>query len=286
MNRLQKKCFMASAGVHSLLLLILVVGPAFLSSKSKSDDVPVLDFIPSILVDPNMTGGGNRNAKPPPAAMPLVQQPAQTRPQPTPDKARDPEQAKPIPKQPKVDPESLETKSQPKHRTPDVSTKIVTRKPNTRNTLEPKSSDATAQAQERQRADQRRRIANQLTSAAHNIREGTSSATDIEYGPGNDNSPTYASYAAEVRRIYENAWEAPEDSATDNAMTKITVTISSDGMVVSSRITQPSRDSHVDKSVQRTLDRVNFIAPFPEGAREKQRTYIINFNLKAKRGLA
>jgi hypothetical protein len=39
----------------------------------------------------------------------------------------------------------------------------------------------------------------------------------------------------------------------------------------------------VDKSVQRTLDRVTFIAPFPEGAKDKQRTYTINFNLKAKR---
>jgi hypothetical protein len=41
----------------------------------------------------------------------------------------------------------------------------------------------------------------------------------------------------------------------------------------------------VDASVQRTLDRVKFIAPFPEGATEKERTYIINFNLKAKRML-
>jgi hypothetical protein len=37
--------------------------------------------------------------------------------------------------------------------------------------------------------------------------------------------------------------------------------------------------------VQRTLDRVTFVAPFPDGAKEKERTFIINFNLKAKRML-
>jgi len=41
----------------------------------------------------------------------------------------------------------------------------------------------------------------------------------------------------------------------------------------------------MDASIQRTLERVTFIAPFPNGAVEKERTYIINFNLKAKRML-
>ena len=66
-------------------------------------------------------------------------------------------------------------------------------------------------------------------------------------------------------------------------ITKATVTIASDGTVLSARILKPSGDASVDRSVQRTLDRVTFIAPFPEGAKDKQRTYTINFNLKAKR---
>jgi TonB family protein len=55
--------------------------------------------------------------------------------------------------------------------------------------------------------------------------------------------------------------------------------------VISARIITPSGDPGVDASVQHTLDRVPFIAPFPEGAKEKERTYTINFNLKAKRSL-
>jgi hypothetical protein len=34
--------------------------------------------------------------------------------------------------------------------------------------------------------------------------------------------------------------------------------------------------------VQRTLDRVTKLEPFPDGSTDKERTYIINFNLKAK----
>jgi len=67
------------------------------------------------------------------------------------------------------------------------------------------------------------------------------------------------------------------------ANTKVSVTIGHDGSVISSRILNPSGDSRVDASVRRTLDRVTFVAPFPEGAKEKERTFIINFNLKAKR---
>jgi len=41
MNRLQKKCIMATAGFHLLLLVILFVGPAFFWSREKPDDSPV-----------------------------------------------------------------------------------------------------------------------------------------------------------------------------------------------------------------------------------------------------
>ena len=47
----------------------------------------------------------------------------------------------------------------------------------------------------------------------------------------------------------------------------------------------PPGDANVDASVQRTLERVKFVAPFPEGATEKERTYIINFNPKTKQTL-
>ena len=60
-------------------------------------------------------------------------------------------------------------------------------------------------------------------------------------------------------------------------------TIANNGRVISARIIERSGDGGVDRSVQKTLDRVTEIAPFPDGSTDRERTYIINFNLKAKR---
>ena len=51
MNRLAKKCFIASAALHGLLFVVLLVGPAFLSQKNAVNDMPVLDVIPYISSD-------------------------------------------------------------------------------------------------------------------------------------------------------------------------------------------------------------------------------------------
>ena len=99
--------------------------------------------------------------------------------------------------------------------------------------------------------------------------------------PGNS-SVAYANYATVVKSVYEQAWILPND-VTDNANTKASVTIASDGTVITARIVTPSDDAGLDASVQRTLDRIRFIAPFPEGATEKERTYTINFNPQVKR---
>ena len=67
MNRLQKKCVIITVGIHLLLLLILMVGPAFFYSKPKADDLPVLDVIPANLIDASFNSGV-ANAQPPPPA--------------------------------------------------------------------------------------------------------------------------------------------------------------------------------------------------------------------------
>ncbi len=114
MNRLQKKCFIASASIHGLLAVVLVVGPGFMSSTKPVENLPIIDFVPDVLVDQALMGGGNPNAKPPPPAPPAqpVQQtapPPEPKPQP---KQRDPEPVEPV----KNQPESFE-ESAPKKRT-------------------------------------------------------------------------------------------------------------------------------------------------------------------------
>src|ERR1700691_2477182 len=78
MNRLQKKCLVATAGFHLLLLVILLVGPAFFAPKPKADDSQVLDVIPANLIDAAFSSGV-KNATPP-APTPIATPP----PQPTP----------------------------------------------------------------------------------------------------------------------------------------------------------------------------------------------------------
>jgi TonB family protein len=132
-------------------------------------------------------------------------------------------------------------------------------------------------------ADARHHAAALLGATAESLLKDVSPGTSLEMiGPGGGGE-VYASYDQVVRSIYWHAWVPPEDTASDETIVKATVTIASDGAVLSARIIKPSRDASVDKSVQRTLDNVTFIRPFPEGAKDKQRTYTINFNLKAKR---
>lgn len=290
MNRIQQKCFVASTGFHLLLVLILLIGPAFLSSKSKSDNSPILDVIPNNLIDAAFSGGGNPLAKPPPPAPPAPPAPqiVQPTPPPQPTHVRQPDPA-PEPEkdiQPtKPDPYALEPAKDRKQKKPEVSLKEVIRKPDTRkNVKKPSATEPSADTEERQLADARKRAANLIGQTARSLRKDMAPSTEIDtnYGPGGGGE-AYANYGQVVKSIYEHAWIPPDDTASDDAVTKATVTIESDGTVLSARIVKPSRDSSVDMSVQRTLDHVTFIAPFPKGAKEKQRTYTINFNLKAKR---
>jgi TonB family protein len=286
MNRLQMKCFISSAGFHLLLMVILVIGPAFLASKSKLDNSPILDVIPGKLIDAAFSGGGNPNAKPPPPAPPTPPAPqiAQPAPQPAPVRQSDPPQ-KPVEevKSIKPDPQALEQPKDRKRNKPEVNLTPVVRKVDTGKAPKTPSTTTSTDNTEQRLADRNRRAANLIGATARNLRNDVSPGITIDSSPGFGGGEAYASYDQVVRSIYWHAWAPPEDSASDQALIKVTVTIASDGSVLSARILKPSQDASVDKSVQRTLDRVTFIAPFPEGAKDKQRTYTIIFNLKAKR---
>jgi colicin import membrane protein len=250
MNRLQKKCVIGTAGVHLLLLVILFVGPAFFYSRPKADDMQVLDVIPANLIDAAFNSGV-ANATPPPPAPVTPPQP----PPPVPAKIEPPEPVKETVKAP-APAEKLDAGELRKFQ---INTQLVAR---TAPKASPNANDAA-----RARA---------VRSALRNLKSNLQPGTTIDM-PGNS-SVAYANYGTVVVSVYRHAWVPPAGMATDNAMMKFTVTIAGDGTVISSRITEPSGDANVDSAVQRMLDRVTFIAPFPEGATEKERTYTMNFN--------
>jgi TonB family protein len=258
MNRLQKKCFIATAGFHLLLLVILLVGPAFFNARQKPDDSQVLDVIPANLIDAQFKSGV-KNAQPP-APAPIVQPQPQPVVQPPPaptlaervEKIFKPEPAKPTPDLTPVE------KPKPSH-SPKINLQRVTR-------TVPKNS-APDNSQQQVRA---------IKNALRNLKNNLNPTTEID-APG-ENSAAYANYGDVVVSVYHNAWIPPDDMAGDNVTVRIKVTIARDGTVISAHIVAPSGDASVDAAVQRMLNRVTFIAPFPEGSKDTERNYPINFN--------
>lgn len=109
---LSKKCLVASAVTHGLLLVLVVIGSAFIPAKPKEEVISIEMLDPNtILVDePNVYSGGNPNAVPPPqSAQPQAPQPAA---QPAP--VKQPEPAKIEPKiEPKPEPKPVEPVKEP-----------------------------------------------------------------------------------------------------------------------------------------------------------------------------
>lgn len=279
MNRLQKKCVIATAGFHLLLLVILLVGPAFFNPKPKMDNSKVIDVIPPNLIDEALNSGVKGAQPPIPARIvtpqPIVQpQPQQ---QPTPPTPKPVVQPAPAPKptfvqkvakifEPEPKPEPEKQISKPVENQPHK--KI---QPNLEQVVRPSPKSSTPAKSK----DDSRVIKNIADALRHNL----SSPTEINV-PG-DSSVAYANYATVVKSVYDHAWTLPDSVAKDENIT-VSVTIANDGTVISSRIVTPSGDSPADASVQRTLDRVKFVAAFPDGATEKERTYTIIFNPQVK----
>ena len=278
MNRLQKKCFLASTGLHLLLLLILLVGPAFMASRNKPDTMPVLDFVALKTVDDALSGGGNPNANPPPATFEKPQ-PAPPAPAVKPDPRRprkcghqNPQKETVSEVPPRKEPEySLEPSKERKPRKPNIDLTPINRPQDTEDDAKAQA-EAEAREEARRERARRKRIAAAFGNAANNLESSLSGSTTIELkGPGGGGVP-YANFLQAVKSVYQHAWIVPDGITDENATTAASVTIARDGTVVSAHITRSSGNPGVDRSVQVTLDRVKWAAPLPDTATENQRT--------------
>ena len=302
MNRLQKKCLVAAASMHFLVVVTLLCS-GFITSKPKVDDSQVLEVFPSKAIDVAMQSGVRSAQPPPPTPLPPPPEPPTPAPpeppQPVVKNTEPPKTVEPVKLPEPIAPEVIkpEVHAQPKPPKPqhiiDVDLKPVVRE----KTAEADRREAEAKAKAAQEAERKAQQAAEreakrerdtrirtFENAARAIKEGVKPTTTVELMPGN-NSVAYANYASIVKSVYTLKWILPDNAANDEANVKVSVTIARDGQVLDARIVERSGDSSVDASVQRTLDRVRDIAPFPDDATDKERTYIINFNLKAKRML-
>jgi outer membrane biosynthesis protein TonB len=304
MNRLEKKCLLASSGLHGFLFLLLVFGSAFFVAKEKPLTTSRLQFVPSRFVESALAGGGgNPNIPrsddvqrgsptapvPPPNARVTDKAPAQplvpTPPAPKPEPKVDPAQArKPAPK-----PVEL-TKPKPAEKAPQAKPRIdlTELKPVERTQTDKRNDQAEAEAREAKRQAAaanaaRQRLAKQIGEAAAAMQRGFAGGTKVEVGgPGGE---AYADYASMVQTIYETAWQILPDLDDSDAIAVVRVTIARSGKVLESRIIRKSSSAIMDKSVQRALDRVKSegLPPFPASIKDSERTFEIEFNLKAKR---
>jgi hypothetical protein len=280
MNRLQKKCFIASAGTHLLLMLILFIGPAFMSAKNtKSEDFQLLDIIPARTVDALVAanpGGApvqrQQQQQPPAAQAPPVQE---SKPPPV-QKAQEPNV---------VEKKEVESETKPqKPRLPQINTTLSTR-PSSNKQKQPQKADKT-DTSESKAAENRRKSAAAFALATANLNDGLSGRTSVRVGDGTGagSGPAYANFLQVVKSVYTRMWDIP-DGASDGAIISVSVTIARNGDVVRSTITRRSGDAIADASVELLLDRVHHVAPLPEDSKEDQRTVNIDFSVKAAKRL-
>ena len=294
MSRLQKKCFIGASGMHILLLVVLFVGPAFVS-VNRLEDTPVLEIIPDMTTDRDTKGGGGKPAPQvlPPAVEPPTPQPQNVVPPrvepPTPAPVKQVEKTEP-PKVEKTEPvkdtktdDALESKDKkPTHKV-QISSNVVKIK-DQKNTT--RTANAEKQAEAKAAAERNQRFAN----AARALRGSLSQTTTIETTPsrggfGGD-GPSYANYAQVVRKIYNDAWGAwsvPDDVTDDEASVQVSVTIARNGKVVGSKIVRSSGSSAVVNAARAVLDRVTYVKEFPADSKDTERTFTMTFKLNAKK---
>jgi TonB family protein len=289
MSRLHKKCIFASAGLHTLLISILLFGAAFFVKEKKTPEVQPITFVPSKLIDELLSNPGGAAPEPvnqpPPAPIPEPQ------PEPPPTAAPPPEPVAvppprpvaplPAPKPAEKAPLPVVKKEQPK---PEPPKKVERPKPQIRPTFSSSTqSNAAAETQRREREKVEADRLDKLKELQQNLRKGLSPKLDWQ-SPG-AGGEAYANYGQEIMRLYEQAWRPPAEVASDSAIVTVQVRVARNGKVLADPITSRSGHGAVDRSVQDALDRVRAagLPPFPAGAKDSERSFVIKFNLQSKR---
>ena len=254
---------------------ILIFGPAFFNQQPKPDNTQVLDVIPANLIDAAFNSGV-RNATPPAPAPVVVPPPQPTPPTPVVQPAPQPPAPKPVVTPPPTLTERLKEMFTPEP-VPEPA-KPAPKKAETKPHKIQINTQLVARTALKNSASKPQSDVKAINSALKNLRNNLSAPTEVNL-PG-DSTVAYANYGNVVTSVYHQKWITldPSGMEKDNAVIIFKVTIASDGAVISARIITPSGDSNVDAAVQRMLDNVTVIAPFPEGATEKERSYTINFN--------
>jgi TonB family protein len=290
MTQLQKKCFVASSGVHGLLLAVAVVLAVFHSEPAVTEE-QVLTLISPRILDRDGSGG---EAPAPVAPQPIAaqQQPAAPPPAAPPNRPPAPE---PAPQPRATEPVKSVALTEPKPKVekttterPSTSAKTATSKTHevvpdlsrpTRISQATKPSNSTVTA-ERSATDARSaEVAQTLANWGSNIRKSGASATVVTV-PGEGGGEAFTGYDTAVKSIYDQAWKSPDTTAQNLPPAEVKIVVARDGTIISAELIGTSGDATVDRSVERALNSVSKLPAFPQGAQDAQRTFRFRFNLK------
>ena len=274
MGRLKRSCVVGSVVFHTLTLALLFLAPIILAKREEK--VEVIDLIPSEIVDQIMAPPAPVAPPTPPAPVP----PAPTPPKPTTPKAKptppDPTPPKPKPVEPvKPKPKPVEVvkpKPKPKPVKPKIKVNLnsTMRKPDTQ-----KIKAQQAAAERARQAEAKRRAA--LNQSLNNLDSKLSGRTSVNVPQGRYAAANYESL---IRRKYVDATIHPGTISGDPVV-KVQLVIARNGNVLSARIIGASGLASWDRAVQKALDRVKRIAPFPAGMSGAKKTFSLNFNSRS-----
>jgi TonB family protein len=316
MDRLQKKCVIVTTALHGLLVLIVLFGSALMPASHEETNVKLFTmYDTSKIVDDQPSSGGSPEVKVPatpnPPSKPVEPAPPtppKTEPKPEPPVIKPPPQKVEPPKPREVEkPKEPEPVKEPKNKlTPDelmpIEPKKTTKPPKHEPKIDPDSlkpttrhpeekvnaareaKEAAAAAQRAAERAARRQAAREFASALKSLGKNLSTKTLVDMTPGpGGGSEVSANYRDIIASKYYNAWIAPLGLEDDTPVVVAKVTIARTGEVVSARIITPSGNRLMDRSIEKVLETVTFIEPFPESSHDQERTVTIQFNLQAKR---
>ena len=207
----------------------------------REEKVRVIDLVPSAVIDKLLAPAAP--VAPPPAPAP------------------------PKPKQP--EPKKVQPKPKPKPIPPKPKPKPIIRVNLNSNVRKP---DAQKDAAKRARQAEAKR-----QTALNKLQAKLSGRTSVNVPIGRYASANYESL---IRKKYMDATIHPGAIGGDPVV-KVRLVIARNGTVLSARVTGKSGVASWDRSVQKALDRVKFIKPFPEAMKGSQQTFNLNFNSRS-----
>lgn len=312
MTRLQTKCLFGSACFHGLTVVVFLATAAFRSEPTITEEqvltlvnIPILDRPgvggePPPVVKPQPTPAAAQPAAPqtpPQPAPPTPPTPqTQTPTPPTPSRAQPPPapatppkpvtattarqpDAKPAPTKPAPGPS-------PTRRAINVDLTQVTSSTKSPSRSAAAAAAAAAAAQTAINKQLAQEIAGTYAALGSSV-QSKAAAVAVVPLPGEGGSgggEAFVNYRTAIFNAYYQAWKTPESTTRRTALADVRIVVARNGDIISSEFVSKSGDSSVDQSIQRALDLVERqkLPPFPAGAEDTPRTFIIRFNLEAK----